>query len=258
MPERRKKKQFSFAIMLQLLISIAYGAMLIHMMVVLVHEKAPDWFIYTLIYLPQLVIIISSLVFLFILRLRHRTHSIDSTLLPLLFSFIALEATMILPLYSEITGITILSPNGIVIVERFSMLAAAIVFVFASIQYYGTNATRLRLYLTISIAAALYLAIATPINTGYSDSAAFTIFSSIYDAYFTIALIGIYIASMLTYIAAVVKDRATHSVMRASAFIFLMIGNLLSTSTEVMPSVISVVIYLAGITMLTLSAKNTF
>ncbi len=254
---KRKKRNFSFAILLQLIISVLYGAMLIHMTVILTRQKTPGWFIYVLVYFPQLVVIISSLVFLFILRLRHRTHSIDTTLLPLLFSFIALEATMILPLYSEVSGITIFAPNSIVIIERFAMLSAAVVFVFASIQYYGTNVSRLRLFLSISIAAACFIALAAPMNTG-AGAGEFTAFSSSYDAYLMVMLICLYAASIITYTAAVIKDRATHSASRAFAFILLMIGNFLSTSTVALPSVLSAVIYLAGIIMLTVSAKNTF
>ena len=258
MAERRKKKQFSGALVLQFLISIVYTAMLIHVTAVLIQSRTEGWLIYILIYLPQLVIIVSSLVFLFILRLRHRTHSVDSTLLPLLFTFIAIEATMIIPLYTELTGITILAPNAVIIIERFAMLAAAIVFVFTAVQYYGTNASRLKLYLTISIGAALYLAFSAPLNTGTTDLATMTIFSSSYDALILAALVCIYLVSIITYIAAVVKDRSTHSISRASAFVLMMVGNFFSMSNEVVPSVISAIVYVIGIVLLTLSTKNTF
>ena len=136
MPEKKtRKKKLSFALLLQMLISIAYGAILIHMTVVILDQRTTGWILYMMNYLPQLIIIISSVAFLFILRVRHRTHSIDSTLLPLLFSFIALESTAILPLYAEITGIMILPPNAVLILERFAIFSAAVVFVFSAVQY---------------------------------------------------------------------------------------------------------------------------
>ena len=230
MPERRK--QFSLALIVQLLISILYSAMLVHMTVVLLQRRISGWFVYLMIYLPQLAIIIASIVFLFIMRLRHRTHSIDSTLLSLLFSFIAIESTMIMPLYTDITGITILSPNAVVIIERFAMIAAAMVFVFTAVQYYGTNASRLKLYLMISIAASLFIAIAMPLNTGTMDLSSLSIFSSSYDALFMLTLICIYLISIATYLAAVIKDRSTHSISRATAFILMMIGNFFSMSIK--------------------------
>ncbi len=257
MPEKRRK-QFSLALCLQFLISISYSAMLVHMTVILLQRRISGWFMYLMVYLPQLAIIISSIVFLFIMRLRHRTHSIDSTLLSLLFSFIALESTMIMPLYTEISGITILSPNAVVIIERFAMLAAAIVFVFTSVQFYGTNASRLKLYLMISIGAALFLAIAMPLNTGTTDLATLTVFSSSYDALLLATLICIYLVSISTYIAAVAKDRSTHSISKAAAFILMMIGNFFSMSNVILPSVISGILYIVGITMLVITSKTTF
>lgn len=256
MPERRK--QFSLALIVQLLISILYSAMLVHMTVVLLQRRISGWFVYLMIYLPQLAIIIASIVFLFIMRLRHRTHSIDSTLLSLLFSFIAIESTMIMPLYTDITGITILSPNAVVIIERFAMIAAAMVFVFTAVQYYGTNASRLKLYLMISIAASLFIAIAMPLNTGTMDLSSLSIFSSSYDALFMLTLICIYLISIATYLAAVIKDRSTHSISRATAFILMMIGNFFSMSNVIIPSIISGILYIAGIVMLIITSKSTF
>ena len=256
MPERRK--QFSLALIVQLLISILYSAMLVHMTVVLLQRRISGWFVYLMIYLPQLAIIIASIVFLFIMRLRHRTHSIDSTLLSLLFSFIAIESTMIMPLYTDITGITILSPNAVVIIERFAMIAAAMVFVFTAVQYYGTNASRLKLYLMISIAASLFIAIAMPLNTGTMDLSSLSIFSSSYDALFMLTLIYIYLISIATYLAAVIKDRSTHSISRATAFILMMIGNFFSMSNVIVPSIISGILYIAGIVMLIITSKSTF
>ena len=259
MPERKtKKRKFSFALLLQMLISIGYGALLIHMTVVLLIERNSGWIVNIISYFSQLVVIIASIVFLFILRLRHRTHSIDSTLLPLLFSFIALESTAILPLYSAITGIMLLPPNAVIIIERFAVFSAAIVFAFSAVQYYGTNASRLKLYLTIAIAAAFYLALAAPINTGNESLANLRVFTSQYDTYLMITLSVIYIMSIITYIAAVIKDRASHSVARAVAFILLMIGNYLVISTDLATSIVAAVSYITGIILLSSTSKNTF
>ena len=258
MPERRRRKQLSPSLCLQLLISIAYSAMLVHMTVILMDSRTEGWFIQIMVYLPQLAIIVSSLVLLFILRLRHRTHSVDSTLLPALFTFIALESTMIMPLYSEITGITLLAPNAVVVLERFAMLSAAMIFVFSAVQYYGTNASRLRLYISATIGAAAFIALAMPLNTGTTDLTSLMVFSSSYDAMLLIALICIYLVSIATYIAAVAKDRSTHSISRASAFILMMVGNFFSGSNEPLPSVIGGAVYIIGIIMLSFSSKNTF
>ena len=88
MPETKRKKQFSLAIFLQFIISVLYSAMLVHMTIVLISGNFTNWPITLIVYLPQLVIIIASVVLQFILRIRHRAHTQEGSLLPLLFSFI--------------------------------------------------------------------------------------------------------------------------------------------------------------------------
>ena len=160
-----RKKSGTAALVLQMLISLVYGAMLIHMTIVLISGNFTNWPITLIVYLPQLVIIIASVVLQFILRIRHRAHTQEGSLLPLLFTFIALEATYIFPLYQEVTGVTLLSPIAVVMIARFAILGTSVIFVFAAIQFFGINNTRNRLYLTLSLLAAVFLSIAAPIST---------------------------------------------------------------------------------------------
>ena len=200
------------------------------------------------------MIIISSMALQFVLRIRHRAHTQDGSLLPLLFTFIALESSMILPIYYDVSGISILPPSTIIYLSRFSLLSAAILFTFSAVQFFGTNLSKMWLYLVSAIGASLFISIAIPLNTTSSSM----IFSSSYDALLLAALICIYLVSISTYIAAVAKDRSTHSISRAAAFILMMIGNFFSPSNMVIPSLVSGVLYIAGIAMLSLSSKNTF
>ena len=55
-----------------------------------------------------------------------------------------------------------------------------------------------------------------------------------------------------------IKDRATHSPFRSLAYTLLIIGNIMSLGYNPIPSIISVVIYIAGIIMLGITAKNSF
>ena len=236
-----RKKSGTAALVLQLLISLLYSAMLVHMTIILLSSRMHNWTITLIAYLPQLVIIIASVVLQFTLRIRHRSHTQEGSLLPLLFSFIALEATYIFPLYQEVTDITVLSPSAVIVIARFAMLGTAVIFVFASVQFYGVNNTRNRLYLTLSLLAAAFLSIAAPINT---DSTGTTLFASSNDTYIAIALIVMYIIAALTYIVAVVKDRATHTPGRAFSYILLMSGNLISLGTDYISGTIAIILYL--------------
>ena len=52
MPEKKtRKKKLSFALLLQMLISIAYGAILIHMTVVILDQRTTGWILYMMNYL---------------------------------------------------------------------------------------------------------------------------------------------------------------------------------------------------------------
>ena len=255
MADENKKKSRIAALILQMIISLLYGAMLVHTTVILMSGRRQGWFIALVSYLPQLVIIIASVVLQFILRIRHRSHTQEGSLLPLLFTFIAREATYILPLYQEVTGYTILAPTAVIVIARFAMLSTAVIFLFASMQFFGANNSRNRLYLTLSLFASLFISLAAPVST---DSYGTTLFTSSYDAYLYTAIALIYAATAFTYIAAVVKDRATHTPGRAVSYILLMIGNFISLGTGFISAGVSMVLYIIGVAMLSVSSRQTF
>lgn len=255
MADENKKKSRIAALILQMIISLLYGAMLVHTTVILMSGRRQGWFIALVSYLPQLVIIIASVVLQFILRIRHRSHTQEGSLLPLLFTFIALEATYILPLYQEVTGYTILAPTAVIVIARFAMLSTAVIFLFASVQFFGANNSRNRLYLTLSLFASLFISLAAPVST---DSYGTTLFTSSYDAYLYTAIALIYAATAFTYIAAVVKDRATHTPGRAASYILLMIGNFISLGTGFISAGVSMMLYIIGVAMLSVSSRQTF
>ena len=122
----------------------------------------------------------------------------------------------------------ILAPTAVIVIARFAMLSTAVIFLFASVQFFGANNSRNRLYLTLSLFASLFISLAAPVST---DSYGTTLFTSSYDAYLYTAIALIYAATAFTYIAAVVKDRATHTPGRAASYILLMIGNFISLGT---------------------------
>ena len=135
------------------------------------------------------------------------------------------------------------------------MLSTAVIFLFASMQFFGANNSRNRLYLTLSLFASLFISLAAPVST---DSYGTTLFTSSYDAYLYTAIALIYAATAFTYIAAVVKDRATHTPGRAASYILLMIGNFISLGTGFISAGVSMVLYIIGVAMLSVSSRQTF
>ena len=188
------------------------------------------------------------------LKINHRTHSQEGAL-PILFSFIALEATMILPDYMAIIDTYAIPAEVFTYMSRFSVLGTAVVFLFASIQFYGTNLSRSWLYLAFALASVVYITFALPLDASSSDA----IFSSSdYGDIVIVCYLIINIAAIATYAVSVIKDRATHSPFRSLAYTLLIIGNIMSLGYNPIPSIISVVIYIAGIIMLGITAKNSF
>lgn len=252
---RDEKTRGLIALIVQLVISFAYSAMLVHMTIILFSERTHGRLSYLIAYLPQLVIIIFSVILQIILRIRHRTHIQNGSLMPLLFSFIALEATYVIPLYNEVTGTTFLSPAIVVIVARFAIITTAAIFLFSAVQFFGTNNSRSMLYLALCIAAIAYLSIAAPIST---DDFGTMLYSSAYDALLSIITFACYVAAALTYCFAVIKDRATHTPEYAVGFILLMIGNYLSLGTGFISGTFAIVLYITGVIVLSASSKQMF
>ena len=56
----------------------------------------------------------------------------------------------------------------------------------------------------------------------------------------------------------VVKDRATHTPGRAASYILLMIGNFISLGTGFISAGVSMVLYIIGVAMLSVSSRQTF
>ncbi len=252
--EKKERRTQSLALLYLTVILLAYSAMLIHMAVILIRSRDEGWVDTIISFIPQLVMIVSSLMLQFFLRINHRTHSQEGALLPLLFSFIALESTMILPTYFDLISFYFIPSEILIYLSRFSVLGTAVVFLFASLQYYGTNLSRSWAYLGLSLAAVVYIIFAVPLDS--NSEAIFT--GSAYGRIVVLFCLILNITAAITYAAAVVRDRATHSVMRSVAFILLIIGNIISFETTIAWSIVSVVSYLSGIIILGITAKNSF
>ncbi len=256
MEDKNEKIKRSGALAFQMIISLFYTAILIHMTYILISRRSEGWSNAVMIYLPQLLILISSMALQFFLKINHRTHSQEGVL-PILFSFIALEATMILQDYMAIIDMYAVPTEVLVYASRFSVLGTAIIFLFSSIQFYGTNLSRSWLYLGFALASVAYITFALPISapTG-SDIKIFT--SSANGDIVMLCYFIINIAAIATYAVAVVKDRATHSPLRSLGYTLLIIGNIMSLGYTPIPSITSVVVYIGGIIILGKTAKNSF
>ena len=146
----QRKATLSLLLLLQILITVVYGAMLVHM-TQLLFEAHPDSFIDEAIsYLPQFVILVSSLIPQIVLRAKRKLHSQDGEVFPLLFTMIALQVTLVIPMFTEVTGIFILDRSILVTVGRFSLLGTAVLFLISALRYYGFNSSKISFYIFVA------------------------------------------------------------------------------------------------------------
>ena len=253
----QRKATLSLLLLLQILITVVYGAMLVNM-TQLLFEAHPDSFIDEAIsYLPQFVILVSSLIPQIVLRAKRKLHSQDGEVFPLLFTMIALQVTLVIPMFTEVTGIFILDRSILVTVGRFSLLGTAVLFLISALRYYGFNSSKISFYIFVAMISSLFLSVIAPISSLQQDNA-MNIFNSRYDIYIQLVIILFYLATILTLFVYALKDKSPVNTKRLLGFTFLIIGLHLSISYEFLTSIISSVLYLLGIIILTFNPRESF
>lgn len=204
-----------------------------------------------------LVVIALSLLTHIMLKIKHRSHTPEGELLPMLFLFLTLESASILPIYFMETGILIIDTLLTNILIRFSILSSAIMFIFASLLYMGSNITQLGSFITTSLIASLILSVLAPSSSSI-QSAQYG-FGSNYDVYFTFATILLHLAAIATYIVAAITDKVGHNIRRSVTFIVMIIGNWgIFTQTGYEVTIISTILFIASSIMLILTSKDSF
>lgn len=250
--ERKKSRISLISLVLQLAVTVFYVIMMLHTAIALGRKGNLSRLV---LYVPLLIVLGSSLMLQVILWVKHKSY-LQEDIMPVLSLFVSFLSITMLPLYSESTGVWLLTPDQIAIITRFVLLTTDVLFVFSALQYYGINNSRMRLYLAVSIGGAAFLSLQLPLNTGSANWEALY-FSSVYDGYFVVMLIIIAGASVFTYLSAVIKDRATHDVSKAAGSSLLIISILATTgSTNTLTSLAFAVVFLLGIVLIATSNSN--
>ncbi len=253
----RKRSTQSIYLILQVVITFFYLAMIAHMGFILYQRYGIDFIYRMLRFLPQIVILISSLIPQITLRLRRKLHSQDGEIFPLLFTMVAIQSSLIIPEYTSITGVFIMDAHLLTILSRFSLLGTSALFLISSLRYYGFNTSRSGWYTICILGFSLFLCIIAPTNSRhfYSSPA----LSSRYDVYLQLAIICIYFLSILTFVVSVIKDKTSTNIRRLIGFTLVIIGLYLAeVTTSLIPVILSCVLYFAGIIVLTVNTKESF
>lgn len=252
----RKATQTIFLI-LQIVITLFYLAMIVHM-AILLYEKTPlrEFVKEILNYLPQVIILISSLIPQIALRLRRKLHSQDGEIFPLLFTMVALQASLIIPDYTSLTGVFIVDPHILLLLERFSLLGTSALFFISSLRYFGFNSSKIGWYIVYTMAFSLFLCVIAPSNN--STPFKVDVVSSKYDAYIQLAIAILYLLSILTFLVSAIRDKTATNIKRLIGFFLVIVGLYLAVSISVAPIIISCILYLAGIIILAVNTKESF
>ena len=87
---------------------------------------------------------------------------------------------------------------------------------------------------------------------------AMNVFNSQYDAYIQMAIMLLYVTTIITLLVFAIKDKSPINTRRFIGFTLIIVGLHLSTSYEFITAIISSVLYLTGIIILTFNTGESF
>lgn len=209
---------------------------------------------YAVKHLPFLVILICSILPQISLLIKHKLHSQDGEILPLLFTVVALQGSLILNDAAEAMGYFLDYPFYILVLQRFSLLAAASMFLLSSLRYFGFSSSRIELFNFVFLAVPLLVSAIVPV-TSYEGSV--TITSSVYEVYLQFAIVLVYLASVSTFLVTAFKDKTALNIKRSISFISLSIGLYYSHYNTLVTSILSPVFYILGTVILIIDAGDS-
>ncbi len=251
-----KKAWQIILLIVQILITIIYGAIIVHMTLILVKDYGTKSIVTIQGYFPQFVILISSLVPQIIIRIRRKMHTQDGEIFPILFTMIALQATLIVPRYVALTEVVFISPRILTYLERFSLIGTASLFLLSSLRFYGFNSPRMSWYIVIVLAFSLFISVIAPVN--YTSSSSLEILSGKYDAMIQLSILLFYAATILTLVISAAREKGAVAIKRLIGFIFLIAGLYLGFSSLLIPVILSSTLYIVGIVIISNNVKESF
>ena len=251
----KRQSRHLLLLFIQIAITFFYSIAIIQMTVVLFTEDRDIFISGILGYLSQGILLIIALVPQIVLRLKRKIHTQDGEIYPLLFTVLALQASLIIPQYTKITGTYILDPSSLLVLERFAIVCSASIFLLSALRFYGLVSSRRSLHTFLVIGSALILCILAPINSNQEIGHPFM---SSYDAYLQMATLLMYVATIATMIISATKDKTASNTKRCISFICFIIGLYLAATSSLIPVLFSILLYIGGIVLLISSTEESF
>ena len=205
-------------------------------------------------YLPHLVILVCSLWPQAALIFKHKLHSQDGEIMPLLFTVTACQASLIVVDAIEAMGYIFVFPEALLVIQRFSLLATAALFLLSSLRYYGFSSSNMGMYTFLFLAVSLLISALVPFSSYHGRMSTMT---PGYEMYVQIVIIVLYVTTIITFIMTAVKDRTSLNVKRSIAFIMLALSIYFAYFNLIYTAVTSIVLAIPATVILVLNAGDS-
>lgn len=205
-------------------------------------------------YLPFLVILICSIFPLASLLFKHKLHSQDGEILPLLFTIISLNAFFIIPDALDAMGYVFLLPKELIILERFALLSSFSIFLLSALRYYGFSSSNMIFYNLAFLSFSFLLSVFVPFS---SYKGKMDLHSSLYEVYIQFIILALCLCTLITFILIAIKDKTSLNIKRSIGFITMLLGLYLSLFNTETASIISPLLFIPGTILLVQNVGDT-
>ncbi len=250
------KGYLRFVFFLQCLFTLFFGSIIVHTFFFL-RENNGLSIETVMLFAPKLLVLIFAIFPHFLIKIRHKSHTQDGEILPLLFLAMTLECFSLIPEYYIETGILLLDPIIVNTLIRLAFLLCPLMFLLSSLLYQGSSVSKIGQYILIAIIASFLLSYAAPHSS--SPESAVNSFGSLWDIYFNIASLTISSLAILTFVITMINDKVLHTAKRAIAFILMIIGNWgIFAPTSIVATILLTIVYIIGVIMMIVTNKDSF
>lgn len=253
--QNQNRKTIVSLLVVQIIITLLYAFALFE--VLLSSFKSVGWSEVEnnlLDYLPHLVILICSLWPQAALIFKHKLHSQDGEIMPLLFTITAMQASLIVVDAVEAMGYIFVYPEALLVIQRFSLLATAALFLLSSIRYYGFSSSNIGTYTLLFLAISLLISALVPFSSYHGRMSTMT---PGYEVYVQIVVIVLYFIAIITFIITAVKDKTSLNIKRSIAFIMLALSIYFAYFNIIYTAATSIVLAIPATIILVLNAGDS-
>lgn len=205
-------------------------------------------------YLPHLFILFCSIWPQAALIFKHKLHSQDGEIMPLLFTITAMQASLIVVDAVEAMGYIFVYPEALLVIQRFSLLATAALFLLSSLRYYGFSSSNIGTYTFLFLALSLLISALVPFSSYHGKMSTMT---PGYEVYVQIIVIILYFTAIITFIMTAVKDKTSLNVKRSIAFILFALSIYFAYFNLIYTAVTSIVLAIPATVILVMNAGDS-